>query len=39
MREKEVRDDSKSHKALRTGFWFQLGLEIKNQAKAEIKGQ
>jgi len=38
-RERRVRDDSKSHETLRTGVWFQLGLEIKNQAKAKIKDQ
>lgn len=38
-RERRVRDDSKSRETLRTGVWFQLGLEIKNQAKAKIKDQ
>lgn len=38
-RERRVRDGSKSCETLRTGVWFQLGLEIKNQAKAKIKDQ
>lgn len=38
-RERRAKDDSVSRKALRTGLWFQLGLDIKNQAKAKIKDQ
>lgn len=37
--ERRVRDDSKSRETLRTGVWFQLGLEIKAQAKVKIKDQ
>lgn len=38
-RERRTRGDSKLYVTLRTGDWFQLGLEIKNQAKAKIKDQ